>query len=300
MKKFLLKVALFFGLMVIVDIAFGYGFDFLMSHAKGGSTANNYYIANECTDDVIILGSSRATHHYIPQMIEDSLGVSCYNCGEEGNGVILAYGRYKMLTERYSPKLIIYEITPGYDYGIDESYSKYLGYLRPYYNKGGIEEIFDTYDDELSSIKMLSNMYQNTGKIIPDVLDNIVYRDNLKGYAPLYGTLEDSPRLADNKPMVEIDPHKLSLLETLVIDSKEKGIQFLCAISPKCSYENQGLDYEPALQICKKYEVPVLNNLQLGSISSDNTYFQDVGHMNDKGARLYTQLVINEIKQYIR
>lgn len=53
------------------------------------------YIANKATDDIIILGSSSATHHYVLQIIEDSLGLSCYNCGEEGNGVVLAYGRLK-------------------------------------------------------------------------------------------------------------------------------------------------------------------------------------------------------------
>ena len=115
MKKFLLKVVLFLACVVIMDLVFGYGFSWLRSHAKGGSTANCEYIANRVEEDIIILGSSRATHHYIPQIIEDSLGMSCYNCGEEGNGVILAYGRLKMLTNRYKPQLILYEITSGYD-----------------------------------------------------------------------------------------------------------------------------------------------------------------------------------------
>ena len=150
MKKFLLKVLLFFACVVVMDLAFGQFFSFWRTHAKGGSTANCEYIANRATEDIIILGSSRATHHYVPQIIEDSLGMSCYNCGEEGNGVVLAYGRLKMLTDRYKPRLVIYEITPGYDYGTKEPNNKYLGYLRAYYNKDGISELFNDFDGDLS------------------------------------------------------------------------------------------------------------------------------------------------------
>ncbi len=130
MKRFLLKVLLFFACVVVMDNVLGYGFSWLRVNAKGGSTANCEYIANRANEDIIILGSSRAAHHYVPKIIEDSLGMSCYNCGEEGNGVILAYGRLKMLTNRYKPKLIMYEITPGYDYGTIEPNTKFLGYLR--------------------------------------------------------------------------------------------------------------------------------------------------------------------------
>lgn len=149
MKRFIAKVLFFFSLVVLMDITFGFVFSALRAYAKGGSTENCEYIDNRSTDDIIILGSSRATHHYVPQIIEDSLGVSCYNCGEEGNGIVLAYGRYKMLTGRYKSRLIIYEVTPGYDYGTNEPNTKYLGYLRPYYKKIGIKEIFDDFDDEL-------------------------------------------------------------------------------------------------------------------------------------------------------
>ena len=63
MKKFFLKVLLFFACVVAMDFVFGFGFSWLRSHAKGGSTANCEYIANKSKDDIIILGSSRATHH---------------------------------------------------------------------------------------------------------------------------------------------------------------------------------------------------------------------------------------------
>ncbi len=295
MKNFLLKVLLFFACVMAMDFVFGFGFSWLRSHAKGGSTANCEYIANRAKDDIIIFGSSRATHHYIPQIIEDSLGVSCYNCGEEGNGIVLAYGRFKMLTDRYKPKLVIYEMTPGYDYGIKEPNTKYLGYLRPYYAKDGIKSLFDDFDDEFSFLKMKSKMYQNTGKLLPDLVDNFSFRDNRKGYTPLSGKINirniDEPIVEE----MEIDSLKLSYVEKLILETKNKNIPIVFMISPRYGTNSNLLNYGPEIALCKKYRVPFYNFINCKSIVQNDLYFQDVGHMNNDGAIAYTRVIINEI-----
>ena len=297
MKKFVLK-ALFFGVCVVVmDALFGFGFSWLRGHAKGGSTANCEYIANRANDDIIIFGSSRASHHYIPQIIEDSLGVSCYNCGEEGNGVVLAYGRLKMMTNRYKPKLIVFEITPGYDYGIKEPNTKYLGYLRAYYNKSGIEEIFDVFDGEFSRLKMRSKMYQNTGRLLPDIIDNIIYRDNQKGYTPLYGKMNQKSTLDNNvvDKTMEIDSIKLSYVEKVIELALSNDIPIIFTISPRYGLNSRTSNYEPAFSLCKKRGVPVYNFINYPSIADNAVYFQDGDHMNHKGAEAYTNMLVTKV-----
>lgn len=295
MKKFTLKVLLFFALVAVIDFAWGGIFSWLRGHAKGGSTENCEYIANRCEDDIIILGSSRATHHYIPQIIEDSLRLSCYNCGEEGNGVVLAYGRFKMLTNRYKPKLVIYELTPGYDYGIKEPNTKYLGYLRPYYDKNGIKGLFDDFDDEFSFLKMKSKMYQNTGKLLPDLVDNFVFRDNKKGYTPLSGKININ---SIDEPVIErmeIDSLKLSYIEKLIMEAKNKNIQIVFMISPRYGINSDISNYEPAIALSNKYCIPFYNFIDYRTIADNAEYFQDVGHMNDDGAIAYTQMLVKEV-----
>ena len=295
MKKFILKVLLFFALVAVMDFAWGGIFSWLRGHAKGGSTENCEYIANRCEDDIIILGSSRATHHYIPQIIEDSLGVSCYNCGEEGNGIVLAYGRFKMLTDRYKPKLVIYELTPGYDYGIKEPNTKYLGYLRPYYDKNGIKRLFDDFDDEFSFLKMKSKMYQNTGKLLPDLVDNFVFRDNKKGYTPLSGKININ---SIDEPVIErmeFDSLKLSYIEKLILEAKYKNIQIVFMISPRYGINSDVSNYEPAIALSNKYGIPFYNFIDYRTIADNAEYFQDIGHMNDEGAVAYSQMLVKEV-----
>ena len=295
MKKFLLKVLIFFACVVVMDLAFGQFFSFLRTHAKGGSTANCEYIANRATDDIVILGSSRATHHYVPQIIEDSLGVTCYNCGEEGNGVVLAYGRLKMLTNRYKPKMIIYEITPSYDYGTTEPNNKYLGYLRPYYDNDGIKDVFDDFDDELFRIKMKSRMYQNTSRLLPNLLDIIITRDNNKGYEPLYGRIKDEKHKKYDNPNAyfECDSLKLEYVEKIIKLAKSKGIPIFFFISPRYGEDDMEA-YRPAFSLCNKYDVPVCNYIDDKDVDNHSQYFQDIGHLNDAGARFYTNKVIQE------
>ena len=300
MKKFLLKVLLFFALVVVMDFAFGSVFSWLRGHAKGGSTANCEYIANRCEDDIIILGSSRATHHYAPQIIEDSLGLSSYNCGEEGNGIVLAYGRFKMLTNRYKPKLIIYDMHPGYDYGFVDPNIKYLGYLRPYYNKKGIKPLFDSFDDELSILKMQSKMYQNTGKLLPNLVDSYIFRDNIKGYAPLYGKIKANINdLPKEGRINEIDSIKFSYVEKLIVESKEKNIPIVFMVSPRLGVDSDTTIYETEIDLCKKYSVPYYDFLNYGPIVTNTNYFQDIGHMNGEGATIYTNLIISIIRNNI-
>lgn len=301
MRRFLLKVLLFCAFVVAMDFAFGYVFSWLRTHAKGGSTANCEYIANRCVDDVIILGSSRATHHYIPQIIEDSLGVSCYNCGEEGNGVVLACGRLKMLMHRYKPKLVIYEITPGYDYGNSETNKKFLGYLRAYYDKQGVRELFDLFDDEQSWLKMKSKMYQNTTRLLPDIVDNMIFRDNNKGYDPLYGKMKftkTSP--AKEKTPMTIDSLKLSTLESVIVLCKKENVPLVFMVSPWCNYDEGMAMWEPAFRLCEQYGIEVYNHINDPDITQNNELFQDNNHLNDEGAKAFTLSIIPLIKKHIQ
>lgn len=297
MRKFILRTFLFFALVVIMDVAFGYVFIYLRSHAKSGLTEKCEYIANKSKDDIIILGSSRAVHHYVPQVIEDSLGLSCYNCGQEGNGVVLAYGRFKMLTSRYNPKLIIYEVTPDFDYGNVDSNSKYLSYLRPYYDSNSeINNIISVFDDELSSLKMKSKMYQNTAKILNNIRDLFGSVDKHKGYVPIYGKM--NPNNSKKQTIIDnytVDSLKFSYMERLIVEAKSMDIPLLFIVSPRYNDSDYFKGCGPAVELCNKYNVNFINFIDCETVSNNIEYFQDNGHLNNNGAIAYTNLIVNAV-----
>lgn len=67
-------------------------------------------------------------NHYVPRVISDSLGMTCFNAGEDGNCIILAYGYLQMIMKRHVPKLVIYEImfcvSPSYKGYHTDAYDK--------------------------------------------------------------------------------------------------------------------------------------------------------------------------------
>ena len=63
--------------------------------------------------DVVVIGSSKASHHYVPQMLEDSLGLTAYNCGQGGCFFLYQNCIINMILDRYTPKMILWDIQPG-------------------------------------------------------------------------------------------------------------------------------------------------------------------------------------------
>lgn len=304
MTKFVKKVLLFFVLIALIDIASGFGFNYLRSHAKGGDTQKNYYISEQCCDDILILGSSRAARHYDPQVLEDSLHMSCYNCGEPGCGIITAFARYGMIEQRHKPKLVIYEISPLYDYFILDDNSKYLGRVRQYANKPPVRQMFIELGDELESVRLWSNMYLNNSFIFHNVLDNVMSDGNGNGFKPLHGIIKsDAQEGARVNNYWQTDSVKLSYIENLIIKFQKDSVGLCFMVSPRyISEENarkQDSDYVTLACLCDKYGIPFINHTYMEGISNKHEFFQDFGHMNKDGAKRYSEAIVADLKQYV-
>lgn len=297
MKKFLINIFCFCVLLVVVDRCMGGVFDYLRENAKGGATKELYYIANESTDDVVVFGSSRANHHYVPQIIEDSLGLTCFSMGQDGNGIVLMYGRYQMLVERYNPKLIIYDVS-SFDFSNKYDNSRYLDLLKEYYDKDCIKKEFAELVGWKEMCKLSSKMFQANSKVITMLGDNVLCQDVNKGYIPLYSVVTDSTRyqyeFVDSTDW-ELDSVKLSLFERFVCDVKYRDIPLVTFVSPVYA-QSARVDYVEAEKICAKYDVPFYYLMEMDGIADDYTMFQDRTHMNNTGAEKYTREIISLLR----
>lgn len=297
MKKFLVKTALFIILVLVIDAALGAGFRYLVPHAKGGDTGRIEYICHRTSEDLLIFGSSRAVHHYDPFLLEDSLYLSCHNCGKDGNGIILLYGWYKMIQERYAPSCILYEVTPGFDLLASDNMT-YLPGLRYYYGQNStIDSIFWAVDPN-ERYKMRLNAYRFNSQFLQLVMDNIKpLRQDAKGYRPLYGEMQYEPILTDkSQEKYAYDSLKLYYLERLVQDCKASGTQLIFAASPL--YKNTDARmFAPIEDLCARHGVPFINHYADPAFNEEKSYFKDSGHLNQKGAEAYTKVIIGEIKE---
>lgn len=298
MKRFLLKLFCFFVLVFILDVICGSLFRDLRKSAIGGDTARNEYIANKVTAPMLIFGSSRAIHHYNPRIFKDSLGIDCYNCGQDGMGIITFYGRYKLITQRYIPQLIIYDILTGFDIAEDENYS-YLTWLKPYYQYEGIDSIFWKIEAN-ERYKMFSQMYRYNGKILQMLIDNVAnIRIDYNGYRPGKGFMDYEIKKREDKmtPNVEVDSIKMYFWEKFIQECKQNGTQLLFTFSPFYGGDEYFIQSNAAiLKIAQTHNIPIISHLNDKDIIHRKDLFSDSFHMNHTGADIFSKKLTREIR----
>lgn len=299
MKRFLKKTAVFAIIMVAVDVLAGFFFRALTQAAIGGDTARNEYMANEMDAELLFFGSSRCVHHYVPRIFEDSLGMTAYNCGNNGMGIIMCYARYKMICARYKPKVIIYDPLSGFDLQKGDNHS-YLAWLRPYANHVSVDSVCWNID-ETEKYKLKSFMYRYNGKILQMVTDCFVnMRSDQDGYRPLTGVMNYETNGEDKAVSYEIDNIKIYYLEKLMQECKENGIQLIFCLSPFYGGSSHTAEiYEPLLSLCDKYCIPFVDCFSEKDIVNNKDLFVDSYHMNKTGASMYCNKLVAKLKPII-
>lgn len=299
MKKFILRLAALSITIVCIDIVVGFMCRYLQYHSKGGDTGRMMYIADRMNEQALIFGSSRAMHHYNPMIIEDSLGLTCYNCGSEGNGIIFCYGQYRLFADRYTPKVIIYDLNSSFDLINQNNDEKYLMGLRYFYDRKGIDSIFWSVNRN-ENWEMMSNMRKYNEKFIQLISDfhNPLHSD-IKGYRPLPNTMKYEPIIKREKQgYIEYDALKLYYFQRLISDCKRKGTLLIFTLSPLYHSQHTS-EFSPIISLAKKEKIPFINHYCDNDICNNKGFFQDTSHMNYKGADVYSKRIIKEIKKAI-
>ena len=301
MKRFVIRLFVFLAIMFVLDRVFGVAMKYIQDHAKGGDIAHHNYILQESNEDILIFGSSRALHHYNPQIIKDSLNLSCYNCGQSGNGIILFWGWWQIIKERYKPKMIVYDISPNFDYYQIEDNHKYIGWLRNEYDHKYIKKIFEDVDP-MERYKQISFMYRYNSKFLQCLTDYIhpLFQLRPDGYESLGGEMDRMKIKVDNKldeVNYSIDKLKISYLNKFVDDCEKSGVKLIFVASPSW-YGSKGENYEPIKNICSLYNLRFVDYSNGKGFVHNNKLFKDGNHLNSYGADEFTKDLCSYLINY--
>lgn len=295
MKKFLINIAIFFAIVAVVDFSLGKAFQYLQARA-GGRTGAEYYVCEKATEDVIIMGSSRASHHYVPEIISEKLGMSCFNAGQDGNGIILQYGRWKMISKRYVPRLVIYDINVGFDIAQSDNMT-YIDRLKPFSGERIVSEYISTLFP-LEKIKLFSCLYRYNYKYLELATDCFHKSNYNSGYIPLYGHIRNEivyGKKVDKTADVDLDPVKVYYLEQLIKEAQTIGTKVVLVVSPSWDGGKYAQSvYSVVQMLAERYNIPFLMFVD-SDICGNPDLFEDSSHLNDKGARTFTEVFIDQI-----
>ena len=298
MKKFLINILVFFAIVAGIDICVGFVGVFFQVHAKGGDTRKTNDLLENDQHDILILGSSRACHHYDTPFLSDTLKMDVFNAGYDGNGVVLSYGLLSMILERYQPKLIIFDDEPCFDinvYAGDNGNKRYITPLKPYFRNYGVSKIIQGVSKE-EYYKSFSGMMRYNTSIISKTMDYIGggSEDN-RGYVPMYGVYEGEPS-TNGLIQTRFDPFKLLCFENMLLLVKSKNVPIMVVASPKYG-EKSSKDLQPVIDLCAKYQVPFLDYYADEEFMRHKEWFNEPMHLNAEGARVFSEKLICDINR---
>ena len=300
MKRFIIKIVVFFLIIAVIDQIGGRIIRYIDSNTKYGDVLTRKHITSHCTEDVVIMGSSRGFHHYDSQIMSDSLNLSCFNCAYEGLGILNMYGRYLLITRKHIPKVLIYDVFTQFDlYNDDSEYISSIEGLKLYADEPKIMNIFDDIVP-LERYKLQSLLYRYNKEIyILYSLMRTKYPSPELGYAALDGTMdyEPEPYSAEYTNRQE-DSVKLKYMRKLIHEARRKGTKIIFCISPRYG-TTPNSDLNPIIKLAKEENVPLLNHYTDKRFTTKKEYFKDTLHLNRAGATAYTKMIVGEIKQLI-
>ncbi len=302
-----LKILSFFFIIIFVDQFTGRLLSYLYFNQKAGQDKIINYGFAECKADVLILGSSRAQHHYDTQILSHHLQMSCYNLGINGQSILMPYAQIKIILNRYSPKIILFELDPNRVYFNQSDYDK-LSILLPYYNKYPEIRPIIQLKSSYEQVKLLSSIYPFNSSIMNILRFNtnidINRKWDINGYVPIKNqTLNTSMlkiyKAPDNQ--TEIDTNMLNSLKDIIHICNRKRVALFFVCSPVFhSNREKKSDYSHSskrtIELLKQENANFLDFSNDTSFINNAVFFSDKEHLNSKGADRFSNILGEYLK----
>lgn len=295
------KSIVFLFILFILDFVIGTFLAKLYSKQKPGDIYRITYSIDSTTQDVLIFGSSTANHHYVPEIFKQRMNVSCYNTGQDNQKILYNYAILKGVLDRYSPKIVILDFNRD-EFKVDESSYDRLSALIPYYKSHAeirkIIELRSPYE----KYKMVSHIYPYNSLIFSMAMGAIESHKARKeineenGYIPLNDSCYANLTTDTTKGSTDLDLLKIKAFESFLKDGKKSNVKLYVVVSPLLI---ESLHEDPSVtkakEIAKKNHICVYDFTNSPLFVNKSFFAGNGTHLNDKGARMLTNLIIDSI-----
>ena len=308
MKQILLKIALFFSLIMIPIVAL-----FLTPYSKEFAY---HYIENDCYNhgawifdritknqipiDVAFIGSSHTIHAFQEKKMEEMLGSEYHltNLGYCRYGRNLQYVILKLLLQHKSPKLIVLEVSEDEEKNSHDIFP-YLAETNDLIFSPTLinrDYLFDLYHGASARLECFKATYIFDERF-PET------DDRLYGYgeADRIATKEEltenetawRKRLARKAPesieKVQLR-YPLAYLEKMITLIKEKNISFVFVYLPESGSKLKTPKHANYYQKLAPIFLPPQPEL------SNHAYWMDASHLNDKGSEILSEWMVKQLQ----
>lgn len=299
MKKVIIYIIGTVLCLTIADITFG--------------ICSKYYIKNyqligryrpldrlikEVDTDIICIGNSAILNSVNPEIIEDSLSMTCYNGGTTGQGVFFFETIIDCILQRHTPKMFVVGLRPE-EIGGNIGEGIY-DVLKPYYGIGykSIDDHFNKasgFDRFLLHLNLLRYNTIWVRVLLYMLVDDTTYPEN--GFMPM-DMPAHIPQLKQIETYEEPVKAKLECIERIIQKCQARNINIVICYPPTLnSFKRKELPCVKAINdLCHRYKTPCLIDYNNKDFQSHPELFYDNGHVNVIGASKYTVILVHKIR----
>lgn len=266
----------------------------LLNEPDAGDNHSNFkWSLFDIKADIIVLGASKANHHYITDSLERCFGMTVFNGGIDGDNIVSSRTQFQAMCDRQIPKMVIIDLSGGQMAGNWESvFLEHKSYF-------GIEKHYTAVSKEFisteSRLKLCSSLYKMNEALLDIVLSYIKGGRSNNGFIPLTGTNEGLSHITkDNMPKYAIGEVQRTNLDYIVNCCKQNGIKMIIAYSPTLISYTNGVT-KAFKDYCSNQGVPFFCYEGDSTFVNHPEYFKDYNHLNLLGARVYTSDITTKI-----
>ncbi|WP_276088385.1 hypothetical protein [Pedobacter sp. JY14-1] len=307
---FIRRFILFILLVIITDQLIGFTLQKVYFSQRKGQFAQVTYAVDSTRQDILVFGSSRAVRHYVPGILSDSLKMSCYNTGRDGQQIPYYTAVLEATLKRYTPKMILLDVN-SWELARGEGKYEKLSVLLPYCRNHPELRSYVEQGGKWEKLKLWSRTYPyNSSLFILAYNSLFAYKlpaeDN--GYSPLTGEMTEA-MFADHKRTMEkskesendndpnIDEKALDYFRHFLSLTKQHHIKTYVIISPKILKEPINYRVRKLMEVAGEFgDVRFINFSENPAFNFQYRKFADVFHLNKEGSEEFTRVLVSKLK----
>jgi hypothetical protein len=284
--------------VIILDFGLGDVYESLYLTEKSKKQDRLIHSAIGTNEEVLIFGSSRAYHHYNPEIIEEILDLTSFNVGYGGQNIYYHLAILKEAILRKKPKIAILDLVPiDFEETGEKQNKEKLGILLPFVNESNIYRETVLLRGKKEKIKLLSSIYPFNSKQLYILRNNLTnQRSDTKGFLGLPREWDEKIETKKSESF-KPDFEKLLALDEFVTLCKINNIEIFIFISPHyVNFMGDNSYFYIAEYFSKSHDILVNNLSDSNKYLSNPALFSDTYHLNKWGANIYSEEISLIIK----
>ena len=287
MKKFLISVLKMIVMTFLMLVAADVCYTSIYLNSDNRNKIQYVFNSESKKYDVVILGSSRANNHFDAGMFNKK-GLKTFNYGIAASRLEETALLLELMMERnYKIKNIILEV--DLNINSDNHSEAIRANFMPYiHNSETIKTYYKSIPDfnQIYFIPFYRYICYDSKIGFRELFNAVIHKKSSDflhfGYYPLF-----KRNHALQLDIASYSPKKNKSYELIKSICKKNNINLIAVTTPMCAACN---NFDYFKQVSKLY--PEIHNYE--NVVTEDKYFSSCGHMNDKGAKLFTAKIISD------